>query len=185
MAHALELFFDPTTEGEVKWLWARLEAAGLPSLATRTHRRHRPHVTLVVADRIEPTRLDGVRDCLAPTHLDVTLYSPAVFQNSGVLYLSGVPTMALLRLHQEVHSALRGSLVKPWSTYAPDTWVPHCTLAQDLDRHQLARGIELLHDQRIIQTHVTAAGLLDTKTGEVLPVATLRPHPGVTGQADG
>jgi 2'-5' RNA ligase len=177
MAHALELFFDPTTEAEIKDVWARLEAAGLTSLATRSHRRHRPHVTLVVADRIETARLHDARERLAATHLDMTLYSPAVFQRSGVLYLSVVPTMALLRLHQEVHTALHDGLVASWGTYSVDAWVPHCTLAQGLTRAQLARGIDLLHDQPIVQTHVTSAGILDTKTGEVLPVATLRVHP--------
>ncbi len=177
MAHALELLFDPTTEAEIKDAWARLDAAGLPSLATRTHRRHRPHATLAVAERIETTRRQEARDRLAAAHLDVTLCSPAVFQQSGVLYLSVVPTLALLRLHREVHAALGDSLVAPWDTYAVDAWVPHCTLAQDLTRAQLARGVELLHDQRVIEVHVSAAGLLDTKTGEVLPVATLRAHP--------
>jgi 2'-5' RNA ligase len=84
--------------------------------------------------------------------------------------------MVLLRLHQEVHAALHDSLVGAWDTYSVDSWVPHCTLAQDLNRDQLARGIELLDDQPIIKTHVSRAGLLDTRTGEVLPVATLRPH---------
>jgi 2'-5' RNA ligase len=177
MAHALELFFDPSSEAEVKGVWAQLEAAGLPSLATRTHRRHRPHVTLAVAERIETARLEEARNRLAATHLDIKLYSPAVFQRKGVLYLSVVPTMALLRLHQEVHAALSDSLVKPWSPYSVGAWVPHCTLAQGLDRAQLVRGVDLLHDQRIIETHVTGAGLLDTQTGVVLPLAELQAHP--------
>jgi 2'-5' RNA ligase len=177
MAHALELFFDPGSEAEIKKVWDQLEAAGLPSLATRTHRRHRPHVTLAVAERIETSRLQNVRDRVAATRLDMTLYSPAVFQRSGVLYLSVVPTMALLQLHREVYTALDGRLVSPWSTYSVDAWVPHCTLAQGLTRPQLARGIDLLHDQPIVEAHVTSAGLLDTATGEVLPVATLQPHP--------
>ena len=42
MGHALELFFDPTTEAAIRDVWARLETAGLPSLASRTHRRGRP-----------------------------------------------------------------------------------------------------------------------------------------------
>jgi len=177
MAHALELFFDPAAEAAVKGVWARLEAAGLPSLATRTHRRHRPHVTLAVAERIDTARLQDVRDRLAATHLDIALYSPAVFQRSGVLYLSVVPTLALLRLHQEVHAALRDSLVAPWHTYSVGAWVPHCTLAQSLTRAQLARGVDLLHDQPIVETHISGAGLLDTKTGEVLLLATLQAHP--------
>ncbi len=176
MAHALELFFDPINEAAIKATWGKLEAAGLPSLATHSHRKHRPHVTLVVAERIETARLQGARDRLSAIHLDVTLYSPAVFQRSGVLYLSVVPTPALLRLHEEVHTALRGSLVEPWDLYSVGSWVPHCTLAQELTRAQLARGVDLLHDHPIVETHVTSAGLLDTKTGEVLPVATLRPH---------
>lgn len=177
MAHALELFFDPAGEAAIKAVWVRLEAAGLPSLATRTHRRHRPHVTLAVAERIETARLGGVRDRLAATHLDITLYSPAVFQRSGVLYLSVVPTLALLRLHQEVHTALPNSLVAPRDTYLVSAWVPHCTLAQGLDRVQLARGVDLLYEQPIVETHISGAGVLDTTTGEVLPLATLQGHP--------
>jgi 2'-5' RNA ligase superfamily len=112
MGHAVELLFDPATEAAIKGLWARLETAGLPSLASRTHRRHRPHISLAVAERIDTGRLQDARDCLAATYLDVTLYAPAVFPGPGVLYLSVVPTLALLRLHEEVHAALRNSIVR-------------------------------------------------------------------------
>jgi 2'-5' RNA ligase len=176
MGHAVELLFDPATEAVIKGLWDRLETARLPSLASRTHRRHRPHISLAVAERIDTGRLQDARDCLAAAHLDVTLYAPAVFPRPGVLYLSVVPTLALLRLHEEVHAALRNSIVAPQDGYAVDTWMPHCTLAQDLTRAQLAHGIDLLHDQRPVTAHVASAGLLDTTTGEVLPVGTLRSH---------
>jgi hypothetical protein len=85
--------------------------------------------------------------------------------------------MALLQLHREVHALLRDSLVAPREGYSVDAWVPHCTLAQGITASQLARGIELLHDQPIVEAHVTSAGILDTTTGDVLPVATLRAHP--------
>jgi 2'-5' RNA ligase len=176
MAHAVELLFDPTTEAAIKDLWARLEMAGVPSLASRTHRRHRPHVSLNVAERIEAQHFEGVRERLAAMHLDVTLYSPAVFPRPGVLYLSVVSTMALLRLHQDVYAALRESMVAPRDGYSVDAWVPHCTLGQDLTRTQLVRGIDLLHDQPIITAHISSLGLLDTTTGGVLPLATLGTH---------
>ena len=140
MGHAVELLFDPATEGAIKGLWTRLESAGVPSLASWTHRRHRPHISLSVAERIDTGRLQGVRDCLAATHLDVTLYSPAVFPRPGVLYLSVVPTLALLRLHEEVHAALRDGMVAPRDGYSIDGWMPHCTLAHDLTRAQLAQA---------------------------------------------
>ncbi len=176
MGHAVELLFDPTTEAAIKGLWARLETAGLPSLASRTHRRHRPHISLSVAERIDAGQLDGASDCLAATHLDVTLYSPAVFPRRGVLYLTVVPTPALLRLHDQVHAALRHSMVSPRELYAVGAWIPHCTLAQELTRAQITRGIDLLHEQPVITAHVSSAGLLDTATGEVLPLATLLSH---------
>jgi 2'-5' RNA ligase len=176
MGYAVELLFDPATEAAIKGLWARLETAGLPSLASRTHRRHRPHISLAVAERIDTGQLQDVRDCLAATHLDVTLYAPAVFPRPGVLYLSVVPTLALLQVHEEVHAALGDSIVTPRDGYAVGAWMPHCTLAQDVTRAQLARGIDLLHEQRPVTGHVTSAGLLDTTTGEVLPLGTLRSH---------
>jgi 2'-5' RNA ligase len=176
MGHAVELLFDPTTEAAITGVWARLEAAGVPSLASRTHRRHRPHLSLSVAERIDAGQLAGASDCLAAAHLDVTLYSPAVFPRPGVLYLSVVPTLALLRLHEQVHAAMGDGMVAPRDGYAVGAWVPHCTLAQDLTRAQLVRGIDLLHDQPVITAHVSSAGLLDTTTGEVLPLATLRSH---------
>jgi len=176
MAHAVEVFFDSTTEAAIKAVWARLEAAGVPSLASRTHRRHRPHISLSVAERIETGQLQDTRDRLAGTHLDVRLCSPAVFPRRGVLYLSVVPTLALLRLHEEVHAALRDSLVTPWDLYSVGGWVPHCTLAQELTRAQIAQGVDLLHDQPIITAHVSSAGILDTATGKVLPLAVLQSH---------
>jgi 2'-5' RNA ligase len=176
MAHAVEVFFDSTTEAVVRAVWARLEAAGVPSLATRTHRRHRPHISLSVVERIESGQLKDARERLAATHLDVTLYSPAVFPRRGVLYLSVVPTLALLRLHEDIHAALRDSVVAPWDLYSVGAWVPHCTLAQDLTRAQIGQGIDLLHDQPIITAHVSSAGILDTATGEILPLAVLPPH---------
>jgi 2'-5' RNA ligase len=176
MAHAVEVFFDSTTEAAIKTVWARLEAAGVPSLATRTHRRHRPHISLSVAERIKTGQLHDARERLAAAHLDVTLYSPAIFPRRGVLYLSVVPTLALLRLHEDVHVALHDSLVAPWDLYSVGAWVPHCTLAQELSRAQIAQGIDLLHDQPTIAAHVSSAGILDTATGEVLPLAVLRSH---------
>jgi 2'-5' RNA ligase len=176
MAYALELLFDPTTEAVIKDLWTRLETAGVPSLASRTHRRHRPHVSLSVAERIEIQQLEGVRERLAATHLDITLYSPAVFPGPGVLYLSVVPTLALLRLHEEVHAGLRDGMVGPRDGYSVGAWVPHCTLAQDLTRAQVVRGIDLLHDQPVMTAHVSSMGLLDTITGDVLPLVALGSH---------
>jgi 2'-5' RNA ligase len=176
MGHAVELLFEPAAEAEIKDVWARLEAAGVPSLASRTHRRHRPHISLTVAERIDTDQLQGASDSLSATHLDVTLYAPAVFPRPGVLYLSVIPTLPLLRVHEEVQAALTDSMLAPRDGYSVGGWMPHCTLAQDLTRAELLRGIDLLYDQPPITAHVDSGGLLNTSTGEVLRLGTLQPH---------
>jgi hypothetical protein len=179
MAHAVELLFDPIAEMTVRDLWAQLESAGLPSLATRTHRRHRPHVSLIVAEHIHPGQLQGSRERLAARHLDVTLHSAGVFPRKGVLYLNVVP-------HPRCSNCTRRSsarwLTARWGCGTPTRWAlgyRHCTLAQGLTRAQIARAIDLLHDQPqpVVTAHVASAGLLDTTTGKVLPLADLAPHP--------
>ena len=48
MALAVCLLLDPPADAVVRRLWARLEEAGVPSLATHTHGRHVPHLTYAV-----------------------------------------------------------------------------------------------------------------------------------------
>ena len=50
MAHSIELLFDPATEATLLALWDDLVAAELPNRAPLG----RPHVTLLVAERIDP-----------------------------------------------------------------------------------------------------------------------------------
>lgn len=59
MAHAIEMFFDEHADTAVRALWQQLATAGLPSLATWTHRRHRPHVSLTVTGSLDRADLAG------------------------------------------------------------------------------------------------------------------------------
>jgi hypothetical protein len=53
VAHAIEMLFDDQADAAVRSLWRTLSGAGLPSLATLTHRRHRPHVSLAVCESLD------------------------------------------------------------------------------------------------------------------------------------
>ena len=67
-------------------------------------------------------------------------------------------------------------MVGPRDGYSVGAWMPHCTLAQDLTRAQVVRGIDLLHNQPVMTAHVSSMGLLDTVTGDVLPLVALGSH---------
>ena len=66
-----------------------------------------------------------------------------------------------------MHAALAGQPVEHWPHYLPGNWVPHCTLAEGLDKMQAARAFGLLLGYEPITATVTSAGIKDTRTGEI------------------
>lgn len=175
MANALALYFDRQTDAAVRAMWASLEARGVPSMATSTHGRHRPHVSLTVGDRITTAQADRA---LAPfedaSALHLRLGSLAVFPGrAGVLYLGVVPTLGLLRLHRRVHEGLARAGVEAHRHYLPDAWVPHCTLAQGLTTEQVTDGVRAIKRLRALEADVVELGLVDTETGQVHRLADL------------
>jgi len=175
VAYALELFFDPQAESTVRTLWASLEARGLRSMATAGHCRHRPHVSLLVAEQLT---LDQARAAVEPmteaTDVALRLGSVAVFPGrAGVVYLAVTPTRRLLRLHHALHTHLAAVGVESGRHYLPDAWVPHCTLAQGLTHEQVATAVHAVKRLRPIDADIVEVGVENTDTGGITPIAQL------------
>jgi len=85
----------------------------------------------------------------------------------GALFLGVTVTADLLAFHAGMHAALAGQPVEHWPYYLPGNWVPHCTLAEGLDKMQAARASGLLLGYEPITATVTSAGIKDTRTGEI------------------
>ena len=161
------MYFDDQADAAVRRLWQRLAEAGLPSLATRTHRRHRPHVSLAVAESLADADPVPLRSVLT-SRPALSLYTLSGFPgNAGVLFLGAVVTAELLAFHAEVHAALGGRPIRHWAYYLPGNWIPHCALAEGLDRSEAARAFGLLADYQPITAEVTSAGIKDTATGSI------------------
>jgi 2'-5' RNA ligase len=175
VAHALQLFFDSGTEAAVRAMWGNLEARGLRSMATTTHGRHRPHVSLAVAEHMSPAHADVAAQPLGDANdLALRLGSVAVFPGrQGVLYLSVVPTMRLLRLHREIHAQLLGAGVESLRHYLPDVWVPHCTLAQSLSPDQIPIAVRAVQRLRLIAGEASSVGMVDTDSGDITIITNL------------
>jgi hypothetical protein len=171
MAHAIEMFFDGQADAEVRRIWQALAGAGLPSLAIRTHRRHRPHVSLTVCDSPDGADLTRLRAVLAGRHPVLRLYVLGTFPGSGGVLFLGVPvTTSLVALHAQVHEALAGQPVTHWPYYLPGNWVPHCGLAQDLDSDGVAQAFGLLAGYLPVTATVASVGITDTTSGTVTPL---------------
>ena len=168
MAHALEMYFDDQADAAVRELWRVLVDADLPSLATRTHRRHRPHVSLAVAESLADADLAPLWSVLKAHQPTLHLYVLGTFPGSeGALFLGVQVTAELLAFHAEVHAALAGQPVEHWRYYQPGNWVPHCTLAEGLGQAEAAQAFGLLLGYTPVTATVSATGIKDTGTGSI------------------
>lgn len=144
MVHTVELVFDTDTEAAVRRLWAELAEAGIPSQAPAS----RPHVTLLVTDRL-PAELDAELAAVsARLPLPCTVGAPVLFgrvgRDSTVLARLVVPTAELLGLHAEVHRRCRPALaVPPAANSTPGQWTAHVTLARRVRAGALGRALRI------------------------------------------
>jgi 2'-5' RNA ligase len=169
MAQALEFFFDGEADTAVRALWQRLERAGVPSLATRSHRRHRPHVTFALGSAFtRQTRTDLAAELSLLALPSIWLHTLGAFPTTETqLVLIPVVDAELLAVHSAVHDVLAKKVRNPVAYYLPGSWVPHCTLAQDIDTATLAAGIAALHPVEPVRAKIDEVGITDTVTGEV------------------
>jgi hypothetical protein len=162
------MYFDDQADAAVRRLWQRLADAGLPSLATRTHRQHRPHVSLAVAESLAGADPAALRSVLLSRRPALSLYTLSTFPRAtGVLFLGVQVTPELLAFHADVHAALGGLPIRPWAYYLPGNWIPHCALAEGLAGSEAGRAFGLLVDYQPITAEVTSAGIKDTATGAI------------------
>jgi 2'-5' RNA ligase len=166
MAVAVELLFDDAAAASVRELWARLDAAGIASLSTASHRRHRPHVTLLNASILDVT--SPLIETLRPlVGTDLFFDSLATFPGTAsVLFLGARATLPLLSAHAAVHELISSEQTELWQRYRPGMWVPHCTLAGGLDSTAISRAFGLLHPFQSLPAHVAKICAVDTETGD-------------------
>jgi len=141
MVHSIELIFDRDTEAAIRRIWDELAGAGIPSQAPAS----RPHVTLVVADRIAAE----VDELLSPVSkrlpLSAAIGAPVLFGRANVVFARlMVPTSELLALHADVHRLCLPHLVPgPKPTSLPGQWTAHLTLARRVSGAQLGRALRV------------------------------------------
>jgi 2'-5' RNA ligase len=157
---ALELYLDVDATRRIRTLWRALEADGIPSLGS-LHQRHRPHVSLAAAHRIDPhevaAALEGV-----PLGVGLPLRLDFAGQFVGrVLWLGVTVTPELLALHEAVHARLSERGIEIWDQYRPGRWVPHCTISMRVPNPQMAQAVRRCLEILPVSASVTGAAVAD------------------------
>jgi 2'-5' RNA ligase len=141
MVHSIELVFDRDTEAAIRRIWEDLAAAGIPSQAPAS----RPHVTLVVAERIAPDVDALLRPVAQRLPLGCAVGASLLFgRSNAVLARLIVPTAELLAVHAEVHRICGPYLAPgPMPNSLPGQWTAHVTLARRVGGAQLGRALRI------------------------------------------
>jgi hypothetical protein len=167
---ALEVYFDQGAERRLRTLWTALEEAKVPNLGTHTHRRHRPHLSLVGADALEPAAVVAALSTMhIPPPIALSFQHVGQFPG-GVLWLGPAPTAELLALHAAVVGRLDAAGVVISELYRPGTWVPHCTLSMTARRDAVARAVPICSDVLPLAATFTSAAVVDHNRGLFTPL---------------
>ena len=159
------LLLDERTDRAVRGLWRRLEADGVRTLASYTHGRHVPHLTLA---SLGGSDVDGVTRALADVpaalSMQVGLHALGIFTRSRCWLL---PTVSadLLDLQESVAEALRSQDVH--RHYRPGAWQPHVTVAPRTPVEALPVVASRVYEVLPLAASLTRMVLVDTGTGRL------------------
>jgi 2'-5' RNA ligase len=166
MALAVCLLLDPPGDAAVRRLWARLEEAGVPSLASHTHGHHVPHLTyasLRTWDLAAVTTALSALPARAPMRLH--LDGLGLFRRSRC-WLAPALTPDLEPRQRAVVEAATATGADLHKHYRPGEWTPHVTLAPRLHLDQLPGVAHIVNDVLPLVATASRAALIDTSTGE-------------------
>jgi 2'-5' RNA ligase len=168
VAQGIVLLLDGDADAAVRACWSSLDDAGIPSLADHTHRRHEPHISLVVAERIEVGAWTAVlREAwFSAPPASVRLGPVGTFPEGGWVFLGveGLDRSA----HRRLVASLGDDVTGHWEHYLPDQWLPHCTLAGGLDACEMGAAIEVLAGSGLpITATVDSVAVVDSESGAI------------------
>jgi 2'-5' RNA ligase len=161
MVAALEMYLDLVASKRVRTLWDAMEDAGIPSLRELTHRRHKPHVSLIGAAALDPEAVaDALAGIIVAPPLRIHLNFVGTFVGR-VLWLGPVVTPELLAHHATVCGALTAAGIAFDPLYRPGEWVPHCTVSMRVPLKQMTDALRLCMDVLPVEATIAGAAVAD------------------------
>jgi hypothetical protein len=170
VALAVCLLFDARSDLLVRELWSRLEDAGVPTLASHTHRRHHPHLSYAV---LRSWDLSAVQETLAglPTAdpFDMSFHGTVAFPR-GRAALAPAVTADLAVRQCRVVTALEATGAELHRNYVAGQWVPHVSVATRAPGSVLTTVVRAIADTLPLTVRVDRAALVDSGTGRTWPL---------------
>lgn len=173
VALAVCLLFDPETDRAIRRLWAALEAAGVGTLLSHTHRRHVPHLSYTVLRTFDVDAVAAaVRALPEGSALELHFDAVGLFpRGRGALLMPA--TEALLTRQRAVVDAVGATGADLHWHYRPGRWLPHCSLTTGTSQELLPTAAVRAFDVLPLEGRAERAALIDSGTGQHWPLTTL------------
>ncbi len=146
MTGGVVLSFDPALDSALRALGelaaATCDGAGALRLI--------PHITLLIADGLDPAPFTAGLADLAATHarFPIRLGAVATFLGpEGVVYLAPSVAPAMTTLQSRALDLALGLGATPWAYMQAGDWTPHCTISHGLTAPQVGLVIAAVHAQ--------------------------------------
>jgi 2'-5' RNA ligase len=145
MGFAVEMYFDEKTEKALRDLRKVLSEAGVKPVLDEIG--DRPHISLAVFSQVDVDvlleELEGFAKETRP--LPITLSAVGAFASAdAVLFLTPAITQDLMDVHWDFHQLLGDLKMHPHAYYQPDRWVPHSTVAQNVEEGMVGKAFDVL-----------------------------------------
>lgn len=163
------LLLDEEAERAVRRLWRRLEEDGVPTLATYTHGRHVPHLTLADVGVAPLGAVLGALGGLRAAPIPALFGAVGTFTRTRCSLLPAVSPQ-LLERQRDVLDRLGSAGVPVGRHYVPGAWIPHLTLGPRLPVEALPRVARRCYEVLPLAATLDRAAVIDTTAGEVHPL---------------
>ncbi|KMZ69049.1 RNA ligase/cyclic nucleotide phosphodiesterase family [Zostera marina] len=168
-SYAIELYFDPALENQVLKAWnvlaRRQITTHLISISSR------PHITLLVVSSSNPNAPSpppsaalhsAIRTFATRSEPFPICLTSVATAGSNSLFLLPTPTMPLLQMHSRLCEAVGKEGVEVGEEYRPDTWLPCCSLAEDVSKSSMAEAFGVLKDMKLpVAGYVMDIGIVE------------------------
>ncbi|GHH76230.1 2'-5' RNA ligase family protein [Promicromonospora soli] len=167
MALAVCLLFDGPTERVLRRLWQRLEADGVPTLATHTHGQHVPHLSLAVLRSWDLDKVRAAVEALPDAGPTTVRFDAIAAFRRGRMNLVPAVTSTLVARQEQVVEALGATEDELHKHYVPGVWTPHVTVATRVRLEKTPLVLEAAYEILPLTGTMTRAALVDAGTGTV------------------
>jgi hypothetical protein len=147
-----------------------LEALGIRTLASHTHRRHQPHLSYAVLRSWDLDRVRGALETLPdPGRCELNCHGTLAFPRGRAALAASIS--ADLGVRQEcIATTLTATGADLHHNYLPGDWVPHISIATRAQGATLATVVKAVADSLPLTLTVDRAALIDSSTGRTWPL---------------